>query len=322
MTIVPCSLCGYHAPLAECPHCGGTPLEKSLRARPAGQMSGTLTGFWALPKGLAILFRSPWMGVYLLPPLVITGTAFALAAWWTYAWLQRLLEAARLQSIESLGLEPGFWQDVLAWCLQHGVVLALAKASGTLVFLVSMSFVALWTFSIVYELIAGPFLDAVQGRLEARWFGRDPRQTLDGTGWRAFVVAEARTLLASLQATLLAFFVMAAFFWLKFVPVLGYFLFAGVAGFATALSLLDIPLSRRRWSFLQRLEFVLAHMPAVLAFGLSASVLFMIPILGPIVGVPAASFGGLWLCCRLDKTSLRPPGHPATIARTRASTPG
>ena len=34
----------------------------------------------------------------------------------------------------------------------------------------------------------------------------------------------------------------------------------------------------------------------------------VVPAIGPLVGLPAASIGGLWLVCRLDKNALRPPG--------------
>ena len=37
-----------------------------------------------------------------------------------------------------------------------------------------------------------------------------------------------------------------------------------------------------------------------------ASLLFLIPVLGPLVMVPGASIGGLWLLVRLDKDRLRP----------------
>ena len=46
---------------------------------------------------------------------------------------------------------------------------------------------------------------------------------------------------------------------------------------------------------------------AMTAFGVVSSLVFLVPVLGPIVMVPAASIGGLWLLVRLDKDSLRPP---------------
>ena len=40
--------------------------------------------------------------------------------------------------------------------------------------------------------------------------------------------------------------------------------------------------------------------------GIMAGLLFLIPFVGPILMVPAASAGGLWLVCRVDKGFLRP----------------
>ena len=77
------------------------------------------------------------------------------------------------------------------------------------------------------------------------------------------------------------------------------------AGFSTAISLLDIPFSRRRWSLSQRLSFLLQNPLALVAFGSTASLLFLVPFIGPILMVPAASVGGLWLVVRLDKSRLR-----------------
>jgi uncharacterized protein involved in cysteine biosynthesis len=92
---------------------------------------------------------------------------------------------------------------------------------------------------------------------------------------------------------------------LLFVPVVGYPLFGLAAGFTTAISLLDIPMSRRRWPLSTRVSFLFQQMPAILVFGVVASVLYMVPVVGPLVMVPAASVGGLWLFCRLDKSGVR-----------------
>jgi len=78
-----------------------------------------------------------------------------------------------------------------------------------------------------------------------------------------------------------------------------------VAGFATAIGLLDIPFERRGIRVRQRLRFVFRNLPAMLAFGIVAGLLLAVPVAGPILMVPSASIGGLWLLCRLDKEALR-----------------
>jgi uncharacterized protein involved in cysteine biosynthesis len=91
--------------------------------------------------------------------------------------------------------------------------------------------------------------------------------------------------------------------WVQFVPVVGPPLYAGIAGFSTALTLLDIPLSRRSWTVRRRLAFVVRYLVPVTMLGLSTGLLFLIPVLGPLVAVPSASIGGLWLLHRLDKST-------------------
>ena len=92
------------------------------------------------------------------------------------------------------------------------------------------------------------------------------------------------------------------------------FLFGFLAGFPTAITLLDIPFSRRQWSTSQRIAFVRKNFLPVTAFGSICGLLFVIPVLGPLVMVPSASVGGLWLICRFDKSALRPAPPVDTAA--------
>jgi hypothetical protein len=128
--------------------------------------------------------------------------------------------------------------------------------------------------------------------------------------WLEWIIRiEGGTVFISIKASLVAGLILVLFFPLKFVPFVGYLLFACVAGFTTSVSLLDIPFERRQWPLASRLSFLFHHSPAVVAFGLVASLLFVVPFLGPALMVPAASVGGLWMLCRLDKDFLRPLGR-------------
>jgi uncharacterized protein involved in cysteine biosynthesis len=152
-----------------------------------------------------------------------------------------------------------------------------------------------WPFWLA--LLAGLPLPFVLASLIQRQYGR----------WLVWVVRlEGGTLWVSVKAALVAGVILVLFFPLKFVPGIGYVLFGGVAGFTTAISLLDIPFERRQWSLSQRLAFLLRHAPAVVLYGVTSSLLFVLPLLGPILMVPAASVGGLWMITRLDKDFLRP----------------
>ncbi len=376
MTTLPCPLCGYHAPERDCPHCHLTSSERSLARAPRGAFGSLIDGLCAVPMGVRYLMTTPRILHLLVPPVLLTFALFGGLTWWAWHELAELLEIVRTQSLEQLELSPGFWRDVITWVLERGVLIALAKASGFLIFLVAASVVALWTFSIAYEAFAGPFLDEIHGRLEARWFGRDPWKTLErrtpidsrrsAIYWTLIAIASAlgvalwlfadaqaafvllgpaivlviairdrawgawlaswtgsqlRTLYVSLKASALAGVLLLLFFWVKFVPVIGLLLFGMLAGFCTAISLLDIPFSRRRFGLMQRVELLIAHFPAIIGFGAVAGLLFVVPLIGPLVGVPAASIGGLWLVCRLDKNMLRPSNAKITRRPTESPTP-
>src|SRR5262245_10321198 len=170
---IPCRICGYHAPLPECPHCGGKPSLPSLAQPARGAAAGVLAGVSAVPVGLWLLATTRGVKRWLVPPLLLT-LAFLVAALWTgFAWLRRAAGGVLPEHVHLAG-----WK----W-LERALDLAYrAGTSGPLYWLVAFllgSLVAWYAFSVVYEALAGPFLDEVQGRFERRWFGADPRSRLE-----------------------------------------------------------------------------------------------------------------------------------------------
>jgi uncharacterized protein involved in cysteine biosynthesis len=360
MKVVPCRLCGYHAPGASCPHCRLKPREAALSVPVRGALRGVSIGLAALPRGAVYLAGTRGVKRWLLPPFVLTLFTFAFLFVWAWRALASLLE--RLNASGGIELGEGWWRSALEWIVNTGLLAWLAPLTSFAVLLVVGILVSLWTFSLVYEAFSGPFLDEVQGRIEKRWFGEDPRDTISRPAdiassrcwaissiaaliamacvlawwlvdarwswwllaaiplpflvaaridrpygrWLAWVAkTEGATLWVSIKASLLAAVLLICFLPLKFVPFVGPLLFACVAGFATAISLLDIPFSRRGWPLSMRLAFMLRNLPAVVAFGLVSGLLFLVPIAGAVLMVPASSVGGLWLVCRLDKQRLR-----------------
>lgn len=366
MQPVPCPLCGYDAPEAFCRHCGLAAADPSLAAPSPSPLRGVADGGLAIFRGFLLLATTSGVKRFLIPPLVLTLGLFVAVFAWIWARIEALIEAVDDRDVTELDIPWEWLETAVTWLIQRGVVVWLLHMGGWALFLISSTVVALWTFSIAYEAISGPFLDEIQGRIEKRWFGRDPRNALERPnaipvkrcvvlslaagavaaacgvlwwnldGWPAwsvlagaplaFVAAglhdreygewlwwvvrlEAHTTWVGVKASLLAGLLMVLFFWLKFVPVVGYFLFAGLAGFATAISLLDIPFSRRQWALAQRFQFLVKNPLPTLAYGLVASLFFLVPFLGPLLAVPAASIGGMWLVCRLDKNAMRPAGQ-------------
>ncbi len=374
MSALPCPLCGYDASVVpssreeiaaagSCPHCDLRPLDASLGAPRAGTFGGVRAGLAAVPRGLYYLATTRGVKRWLIPPLVLTVGAFGVIFWWFWTLAAPLIEAVRDKTQLDLPWPEGWYRRAMEWVLRSWLIGWLAQFGGVLLFGLVSFLAAMWAFSIVYEAIAGPFLDEVQGRLEERWFGANPRDRIQRPtalppsqcavitlvasvvaaagivawwllpgpeAWLCllevplpFLVAslvhreygrwlwwvvrlEGGTLWVSVKAAVLAGGVLVLFLPVKFLPVVGYLAFACVAGFTTALSLLDIPFSRRQWDLRARFSFMVHNLPAVIAFGVVASLLFLIPFVGPILMVPAASVGGLWLVCRVDKDFLRP----------------
>jgi uncharacterized protein involved in cysteine biosynthesis len=316
----------------------------------------------AIPKGLYFLATTHGVKRWIVPPALITFAAFIGLTWWLWKVVEGWTESLS-GGLASLPDDAAWWWRALEWVLERSAFLVLAKLGGLTLVLAVGFFAMLWTFSLVYEVISGPFLDEIHGRIEKRWYGIDPRNereaprgiapgeigalsALAGAASLAFVAAgiwaggelgwklalggpvvalvvtcvlrrdyarwlawragvELRTLAVSLQATAISAMMLVFALPLLFVPVVGYPLFGLAAGFTTAISLLDIPMSRRRWPLSTRVSFLFQQMPAILVFGVVASVLYMVPVVGPLVMVPAASVGGLWLFCRLDKSGVR-----------------
>lgn len=362
MNAVPCPLCGYDAPESNCPHCNLEPRTESLRNRPRNATEALLDGLRAVPQGALLILGTRGVKRILVPPVLITAAIFIAIFWWMLSFVMGIAEAAVAQDPASLEIEAEWLRRIAEWLITTRIVVWAAKASSLLLVGVTGFFLMWWVGSIVYEAVAGPFLDEVQGRIEKTWFGKNPRDEIERPTdlavskciqysviagvpallflaiwfatagpiawffflivpipyfalglfvpeygkWLAWVLkVEGRTLLVSLKASILAalFFVPALV--LKFVPVIGPLLFAVVVGFATALTLLDIPFSRRQWPLYLRVRFIFANILPMVAYGTVAGLLFAIPLLGPMLMVPSASIGGLWLVCRLDKTALR-----------------
>lgn len=363
MTPLPCPRCGYHAPRLPCPHCGDSALVASLAGPPPRGFGEVGAGLRALPLGLAALWSTPRTKRWLLPPLALTAVVFLLlfvGAWSVVRDWIAVDPAARASA-------DAAWYERI---LRSELVSNLFAAGTYLILFVLVLVLAVATFAVVYQAVATPFLDLVQGRVERRWFGCDPRERLAppaaittwtavwittgcaaaalvliavGLAWDSslgwFLVAasplpfvfaararrewgawfahvarrEGRAFLLSLASSAVAAAWIVAFSWTIFLPVVGMFVFSALAGFAAAITLLDVPFARRGFTFGQRLAFVFGHFGAVFAFGATTSLAFLVPLIGPALAVPIASVGGQWLLCRLDKRHLArrgpfPPG--------------
>ena len=112
---------------------------------------------------------------------------------------------------------------------------------------------------------------------------------------------ESRLLIVGLGIAAFALLLVVVLLPLTVLPVLGVPLYALGVGFGTALSLLDLPAARRGWSVGLRWRFAWAHALPLALFGALSGLLFAIPVVGVLLGVPAASLGAFWLLEQLEK---------------------
>lgn len=375
-TISPCPLCGYHSPAESCTHCGrghGAPRSQMTR-KPVGGTSAVLVGATALLQGLGILIGTRGIKRFLLPPLALTSAIFFATIYFAYGIVNDWLNSSLGGGDDKLALstwDEGWWRTSIEWLLNDGFGIAFMRGSSWVLFALLSWAIAWYCFSLIYEALAGPFLDEVQGRLEAGWFGKDPRAAIarptdlpastcaknawflglvgvalsiasltllsgdwmllavpafaipflvamspsgfpglrgasEFSKWLRWIAAiESRALWVGIEIAVITLFLLVLLLPLNFIPLLGPLLYSGLVGFGTAIGMLEIPMERRGWPLRMRLAFLTRNIGPVTIFGATAGLVFAIPLLGPIVAVPAASIGGMWLVIRLDKSFLR-----------------
>ena len=372
-----CPRCGYaKSASGPCPTCEapGAPAIRPLPSVPARGPAALIAGALAFPRGLALLFTSRGVKRLMLPPFLITLLLFSAVIWIAErgltAGLDRALAAGQDARIHLNSLDTGWWRNTLEWLLNEAFGAEILRGSSSILFVVLAILVSWFTFSLAFELIAGPFLDEIHGLLEGRWFGRDPRKErhrptqlavrvcirnswilgLIGAGlftlgfmqlhgwatllsiglfalpflvasnpggmpglphaaeyskWLRWVLLDnTRALGASATVAALTLLLMILALPLHFIPVIGSVLYSGIVGFATALGMLDLAIERRDLRVKERLGFAMHYALPVSAFGVITGFVFAVPVIGPMLAVPSASIGGLWLVCRLDKRFL------------------
>lgn len=284
----------------------------------------TLDHGWAWLDGLSARWdwlKATWSGIVAAAEWTLNGALFllashplrlvgwfllgSLAAWYSFSIAYEALAGPFLDEIQArmetrwFGSDPRNRihrpTDIPAERCVRLSLLAAAVATALLVLLAFTPWFTWWALPVVLALGLVPSV-LVDPRY-ARWL-RWVAEVEGGATW------------ASLQAAAITGVLLVLALPLYFVPVVGYFLFAMVAGFGTAVGLLDIPFERRGWSLRMRMRFFWRELLPLMAFGMVSGALLSIPILGPLLMVPSASTGGLWLVCRLDKRFLRPAGTP------------
>jgi CysZ protein len=183
----------------------------------------------------------------------------------------------------------------------------LVRVGTGLVLLLGSTAVLVVSFTVIAQIIGQPFYERISDRIEHR-LGAPPA----GAGtpwWQSFPRAslESALLLVMTLACTAPLFVLGLFpvFGQTVVPVLQ----ALVAGFFLAVELLAIPLERRGLHLAGRLRFVWRHRAQTLGFGITAFLLFLVPLMN-VLAMPGAVVGAILLVRRLSGDQAGRPGPP------------
>ena len=192
----------------------------------------------------------------------------------------------------------------------------LVRVGTGLVLLLGSTAVLVVSFTVIAQIIGQPFYERISDRIEHRL--GEPPAGADAPWWRTFPRAslESALLLVMTLACTAPLFVLGLFpvFGQTVVPVLQ----ALVAGFFLAVELLAIPLERRGLHLAGRLRFVWRHRAQTLGFGITAFLLFLVPLMA-VLAMPGAVVGGPCWCggsaaTRPGGPDHREPGGPEDAA--------
>ncbi|MCO4746356.1 MAG: EI24 domain-containing protein [Proteobacteria bacterium] len=270
------------------------PLPKLPEGRLARFAYGLRTPF----RGARWLVVHPPLWPWAALPMLLTIWSVLGAAWLAWVGAEDLL---------------GLWwprpdgPEFVAWAFVHAMVVVSSFIAAAL---------GLWVLG---HLIAGPFYDRLAELVERQVLG--PSDVV--FSWRVAVGDALQSFAHSLLGLAAYVLVLVPLFALNLIPAVGSVLYAVIGALVTALflarELFDVPLSRRRTSFLNKLRYLRAHRWPVLGLGVSTAVLLAIPLVDLLV-LPCAVLGAtlLFLSIELDQGRLTRVENAATPADSDA----
>ena len=255
---------------------------------PPRRSGGPLAGGADVLRGIGLFLGTP--GVRLLGILPVLLAALLVLS------LLGLLVVYVDELAEALTPFADRWDESSRTLVRVGAGLALLLGS-TVVLVVS--------FTVIAQIIGQPFYERISDRIEHQ-LGAPPAGA-DAPWWRTFPRAslESALLLAMTLACTAPLLILGLF------PVLGQTVVpvvqALVAGFFLAVELLAIPLERRGLHLAGRLRFVWRHRAQTLGFGITAFLLFLVPLMN-VLAMPGAVVGATLLVRRLSGDPVAPSG--------------
>ena len=153
---------------------------------------------------------------------------------------------------------------------------------------------------VVGNLLASPFYDVLAGKVEARLLGPSD----EPFAWRTVLGDAWMSVQHSLLGLLLYGLSMGLLLLLNLLPVVGSALYAALSTTATvfflARELMDIPLSRRRLGFFEKIRWMGGHKALLGGLGLATMAMLAVPVVNLLL-MPVAVLGGTLLYCHLHQ---------------------
>ncbi len=247
-------------------------------------------GFFYPFRGMRFLFQNPRLLVYIAVPVSINAVLFALLAWFLASYYPGLLQQLLPET------NTWYWTILFyAALLLVGLVLVL---------------VAVYAFTLIGNIILGPFNDFLSQKVELLYAGTGSDEPFS---LRAIFSDSARSLKVEVGKLLLYLGGLIALLVIHCIPVAGS-LFYGVLIMLYTLFFLgweycDYSMERWKYTFRQKVRTSTANAFAFVGFGSGASLMLFIP-LANLMAIPVCAVGATLLFCDLKKEARIPQNMP------------
>ena len=238
-------------------------------------------------KGLGFVMSNPRLWKWCILPIIITAAVYVIAFYCLYRFGGPLLDQVwpRPETVawwSYLVLVGWFLVRILLW--------------------IAVTVLAFFTFTLVANVVAGPFNDLLSEDTEVIHEGVEPVPF----SWRLMLRNLGYTICQELLK-LGGFLLLAAVLLpLNLIPVVGSAIYAVLAallgGTFAALTFTDLPMARRRWALVRKVETLRSNLSAMLGFGMVTLGLMSIPVLN-LALLPVAVCGGTLLYLKLPQAT-------------------
>ncbi len=236
-----------------------------------------------MKRGFHFFFSNRKLWWYAIIPTIINIAVMVLAIWLMIHYFDHLTGWIFGEASPSAAADLGWLAKI--WSGFLGTIIWIAKA---LIFVILLLFLLLAVF-IVSMIIAGPFNDALSEKVEVIALGGEEAPfTLS-----YILKSTKRTIIVELQKALFFLSIPIILLVLNLLPAIGsalYIIIAGIfAAFDIGFNFSDYPMSRKLWSFRDRIKIAWLHKYMFVGFGIVA----LIPLFPYLFAAPLVVGGTL-----------------------------